>query len=161
MVDTSALFRIGDAAEDAGNLEHARSAFERGAALGNADCLCRLAYLFDTGKGLEANKAMAMRLYQLAWRQERNVAAGSNIAILYRERKNWRAMFNWFQRVAETGDGSAQLDMAKCYLRGQGVKRDVQAALRCLAAAETSVYISEYERDLAQRLLRKFRIRLA
>jgi tetratricopeptide (TPR) repeat protein len=161
MVDTSALFRIGDAAEEAGNLAHALKAFERGAALGNADCLCRLAYLFDTGTCVEADKATAMRLYQRAWRKERNVAAGSNIAILYRERKEWRTMFRWFQRVAETGDGSSQLDLAKCYLRGRGVKRDVQAALRCLAAADSSVFISEYERDLARRLLRKLRIRPA
>ncbi|WP_093019206.1 tetratricopeptide repeat protein [Sphingobium sp. YR768] len=159
MVDTSALFRIGDAAEEAGNFAHARKAFERGAALGDADCLCRLAYLFDTGTGVEADKAKAMRLYQRAWRQERNITAGSNIAILYRERKDWRTMFRWFQRVAETGDGSSQLDMAKCYLRGRGVKRDLQAALRCLAAAESSIFISEYERGLARRLLWKLRIR--
>ncbi len=159
MVDASALFRIGDAAEEAGNLAHARSAFERGAALGDGDCLCRLAYLFDTGTGVEADKVAAMRLYQRAWRKERNVAAGSNIAILYRERRDWRTMFRWFQRVAETGDGSSQLNMAKCYLRGRGVKRDVQAALRCLAAAESSVFISEYERELIRRLLRKLRIR--
>lgn len=161
MLDTSVLFRIGDAAEEAGNLAHAFKSFERGAALGDADCLCRLAYLFDTGTGVEADKATAMRLYQLAWRKDRNVAAGSNIAILYRERQDWRAMFRWFQRVAETGDGSSQLDMAKCYLRGRGIKRDVQAALRCLAAAESSVFISEYERDFARRLLRKIRIRFA
>ncbi|AMB48393.1 SEL1-like repeat protein [Methylobacterium sp. AMS5] len=159
MIDTSALFRIGDAAEEAGNLAHALKAFERGAALGNVECLCRLAYLFDTGTGVEADKATAMRLYQRAWRKERNVVAGLNIAILYRERKDWRTMFRWFQRVSNTGDGSSQLDMAKCYLRGRGVQRDVQAAVRCLAAAESSVFISEYERELARRLLRKLRIR--
>lgn len=70
MVDTSALFRIGDAAEEAGNLAHALKAFERGAALGNVDCLCRLAYLFDTGTGVEADKATAIRLYQRARRSE-------------------------------------------------------------------------------------------
>jgi hypothetical protein len=39
--------------------------------------------------------------------------------------------------------------LAKCYLRGRGVKADAQAALRSLAAAERSIYISEYERELA------------
>ena len=159
MVDTRALFQIGHAAEEAGNFAHARTAFERGAALGDADCLSRLAYLFDTGTGVEADKSTAMRLYQRAWRKEHNVMAGSNIAILYRERKQWRSMFGWWQRVAGTGDGSSQLEMAKCYLRGRGVKRDVQAALRCLAVAESSLYISEYERDLARRLLFKLRPR--
>lgn len=159
MVDTSVLFQIGDAAQEAGNLAHARAAFERGAALGSVACLVRLAYLFDTGSGVEVDKAIAMRLYQRAWRKERDVSAGSNIAILYREQRQWPSSFRWWKRVAATGDGSAQLEMAKCFLRGRGVRRDSQAALRCLAAAEASAYISEYERNLARRLLRKLRLR--
>lgn len=159
MVDTRALFLIGDAAEEAGNFAHARAAFERGAALGDVGCLSRLAYLFDTGTGVEVDKVTAMRLYQRAWRKERSVVAGLNIAILYRERKEWRSTFQWWKRVATTGDGSAQLEMAKCYMRGRGVRRDLQAALRCLAAAEGSDYITEYQRELAHRLLRKLRPR--
>lgn len=159
MVSTDALFRIADAAEEAGNYDLARDCFERGASLGDSSCLCRLAYLFDTGTGVEADKATAMRLYQRAWRTDRNTVAGMNIAILYSERGDWRSMFRWWQRVASLGDGSAQLQVAKCYLRGQGVKRDLQEALRCLAAAASSVYITEHERELAQRLLRKLRPR--
>jgi uncharacterized protein len=160
MVDTYALFQIGDAAEEAGNFAHARAAFERGAALGDVACLSRLAYLFDTGTGVEVDKTTAMRLYQRAWRMDRDIVAGSNIAILYRERRQWQLMFRWWKRLAATGDGSAQLEMAKCYLRGRGVKRDPQAALRCLAAAEGSAYITECERDLARRLLGKLRPRV-
>lgn len=159
MVATDALFRIADAAEEAGNYELAHQAFERGAALGDCTCLCRLAYLFDTGRGVNVDKATAMRLYRRAWRKERNAVAGMNIAILYRERRDWRSMFRWWQRVAEDGDGSARLEMAKCYLRGRGVKRDLQAALQCLAAAASSAYITEYQRELAQRLLRQLRPR--
>ncbi|WP_126177280.1 tetratricopeptide repeat protein [Tsuneonella rigui] len=157
MVDTYALFQIGDAAEGAGDFARAHSAFERGAALGDVACLSRLAYLFDTGKGVDVDKAVAMRLYQRAWRKEHDSVAGSNIAVLYRERKQWGQMFRWWQRVAATGDGSAQLEMAKCYLRGRGVTRNTQSALRCLASAEGSAYISEYERHLARRLRRKLR----
>jgi TPR repeat protein len=155
MVSTDALFRIADAAEEAGNFDLARKSFERGASLGDTTCLCRLAYLFDTGTGVETDKKLAMRLYQRAWRIDRNTVAGGNIAILYREQKNWRQTFRWWQRVAHLGDGSAQLELAKCYLRGRGVRADVQAALRSLAVAERSIYISEYERELAQRLLRR------
>jgi uncharacterized protein len=159
MLDTSALFQLGDTAQEAGNLAHARAIFERGAALGDVNCLTRLAYLFDTGTGVQVDKTTAMRLYQRAWRKERDVTAGTNIAILYRERGEWQSTFRWWKRVATTGDGSVQLEMAKCYLRGRGVKRDLQAALRCLAAAEGSAYISEYERDLTRRILRKLRLR--
>ena len=159
MVSTDALFRIADAAEEAGNYDLARKSFERGASLGDTACLCRLAYLLDTGTGVEVDKKAAMRLYQRAWRIDRNTVAGGNIAVLYREQKNWRQTFRWWQRVAQLGDGSAQIELAKCYLRGRGVRHDPQAALRSLAAAERSIYITEYERQLAQRLFRRLLLR--
>jgi len=159
MISTDALFRIADAAEEAGNYDLALQSFERGASLGDSSCLCRLALLFDVGVGVESDKATAMRLYRRAWRVDRNTVAGANIAILYRQRGNWRQTFRWWQRVAQLGDGSAKLELAKCYLRGQGVRRDPQAALRCLAVAEGSTYITEYERELARRLLRRLRPR--
>jgi TPR repeat protein len=81
MVNTEALFSIGDAAEEAGNYTLARQSFERGAALGDADCQSRLANMFDVGSGVAIDKAVAMRLYQQAWRRGSTVA-GMNIAIL-------------------------------------------------------------------------------
>lgn len=158
MVNTEALFRIGDAAQEEGNFALARQSFERGAALGDANCLSRLAYMFDVGSGVKTDKAAAMRFYQRAWRLG-STTAGMNIAILYRERRNSRAMFRWWKRVAETDDGSAQLEMAKCYLCGTGVRQDEQAALRCLAAASLSRYITEEEREEAETLLDTLRPR--
>lgn len=158
MVNTDALFSIGDAAEEAGNFDLARQSFERGAALGSAECLSRLGYMFDVGAGVAADKALAMRLYQRAWRRGSHVAA-NNIAILYREQGKHRAMFRWFQKAALNGDGSAQLDVAKCYLDGTGVGRNLQAAIRCLSAALSSDYISEAEREEAAELMEALRPR--
>ena len=158
MLNTEALFRIGDAAADKGDFALALLSFGRGAALGDAECLCRLAYMYDVGSGVEADKAAAMRLYRRAWRRG-STAAGDNIAILYRERGNARAMFRWWKRVAGTGDGSAQLEMAKCYLAGTGVRRDAQAALRCLSAAIRSPFICEDEQGEAEALLDTLRPR--
>jgi hypothetical protein len=109
--------------------------------------------MYDVGEGVPEDKAMAMKLYRRAWRLGSHAAA-SNIAILYREQGKTRTMFRWFERVALAGDGSAQLDMAKCYLSGTGVRKDKQAALQCLAIANTSLYITEYEREEAQALLK-------
>ncbi len=159
MVNTDALFSIGDAAEEAGNFNLARRSFERGAALGSAECMSRLAYMFDVGAGVAADKVLAMRLYQRAWRQGSHVAA-NNIAILYREQGKRRAMFRWFQKAAQIGDGSAQLDMAKCYLEGTGVRRNLQAAIRCLSVALGSDYISEAEREEASKLMETLRPRV-
>jgi uncharacterized protein len=161
MVNTDALFRIADAAEEAGDYERARQSFERGAALGDASSLMRLAYMYDVGNlGIEVDKARAMRLYRQAWRLGCPGAA-NNIAILYREQGKSRAMFQWFRREADTGDGGAYLDLAKCYLGGMGVRKDTQAALRCLAQAIGSgqEYITEAEREEAQSLMDTLRPR--
>jgi len=160
MVDTDALFRIGDAAEEAGDFGLALRSFERGAALGSPECLTRLAYLYDVGVGVEVDKDLAMALYQRAWRRNGSVVAAQNIAILYHEVGRYREMFRWYQRAARNGDGSAQLDLAKCYLDGLGVRKDIQLAVRALAIAEGSIYITEYERDEALALVEMLKPRL-
>ena len=150
--DASLLFKTGDAAEDTGDFAFAKSAFERGAALGDQLCWLRLGLLFDLGKGLPVDKAEAMRCYRRAW-LSRNPAAANNIAVLYRERGDDRGMLRWYKKAAAEGDGSAHLDVAKCYLRGVGARANTQAGLRSLAAAVASDFISEAEREEAQALL--------
>ena len=160
MADTDALLRIAFAAAEEGDFERARVCYERGAELGDGMCFQALGYMYDVGEGVAVDKVMALKLYRAAWRRGDHAAA-FNIAIIYRKRGQMRTMFRWFERVARAGDGSAQLEMAKCYLRGIGVRKDIQAALRCLAVARTSDYISEHERDEAQTLLRALRPRLS
>jgi TPR repeat protein len=118
MISTDVLFRIGDAAEAAGDHAAARQAFERGAALGDVICLERLALTFDVGIGVEVDKALAMRCYQRAWRRARSRVAANNIAILYREVGDHRAMFAWFKCAADQGDADALVDLAFCRLNG-------------------------------------------
>ena len=69
-------------------------------------------------------------------------------------------MFRWFQRVAVAGDGSAQFEMAKCYLAGSGVRKNPEAALRCLAIAIGSEYITEGEREEAEAIMAELSPRL-
>lgn len=156
MPDTDALLRIAYDAAEAGNFEHARRCYESGATLGDGMCLQALGYMYDVGEGIAADKALAMKLYRKAWRR-RNHAAASNIAILYRDMGNRRRMFRWYQRVAHAGDGSAQLEIARYYISGTGVRKNIAAALRCLAVASTSDYVTEHEREEAQALLAAFR----
>jgi uncharacterized protein len=161
MVTTDALFHIAGAAEEAANYDLARQSLERGAALGDAGCIMRLAYMHDVGElGVTADKDRAMQLYRSAWRKGCPGAA-NNIAILYREQGNHRAMFQWFKREADAGDGGAHLDLAKCYLAGTGVRKDTQAALRCLAVAVASSLqdITEAEQEEAQALMDTLRPR--
>ena len=158
MINTDALLNIAHDAAEKGDFHLARQCYERGAALGDANCLQALGYMYHTGEGVAEDKAQAMKLYQRAWRGGSYTAA-LNIAVLYREQGKPALMFRWFERVALAGDGSAQFEMAKCYLDGTGVRRDPQAALRCLAAAIRSSFITEYEREEAQGLLDTLRPR--
>ena len=159
LVNTDALLRLAWAAGERGDLESARRYYEQGAVLGDPQCLQALGYMYDVGEGVTEDKAQAMNLYRKAWRLGSHAAA-TNIAILYREQGKPRLMFRWFERVAKAGDGSAHLDMARCYLNGVGVRKNLQAALRCLAVANSSFYISEFEREGAQALLDTLSIRM-
>lgn len=157
-VDTDALFRIAHAAGEDGRLDFQRQCYEQGASLGDPECLQSLGYMYDVGQGVRSDKAKAMALYRRAWRRGSHAAA-NNIAILYKEQGKLKLMFRWFQRVACAGDGSAHLDMAKCYLNGIGVRKNLQAAMRCLAVASDSFYITEFEREEARELLDDFSLR--
>ena len=158
MISTVALLDIAHEAGEKGDFDLARQCYERGAALGDALCLQALGYMYHSGEGVTEDKALAMKLYRRAWRGGDHAAA-LNIAVLYREQGKPVLMFRWFERVALAGDGSAEFEMAKCYLAGTGVRKDAQAALRCLAAAIRSSLITEYEREEAQALLDTLRPR--
>ena len=157
-VDTDALLSFAYAAGEDGRLDFQRQCLEQGANLGDPMCLQALGYLYDVGEGVTADKTRAMALYRRAWRRGSHAAA-NNIAIIYREAGKTRLMFRWFERVARAGDGSAHLELAKCYLEGVGVRRNAPAALRCLAIAQASFYITEFEREEAQALLEALRPR--
>lgn len=157
--NTDALLRIAYTAAENGDFAHARRCYEQGAALGDFMCLHALGYMHDVGEGVSENKPLAMKIYRRAWRLGSHASA-TNIAVLYREQGKSRLMFRWYQRVAAAGDGSAHLEMAKCYLAGSGVRKNAEEALRCLATAIGSHYISEYEREEAQALVAELSPRL-
>jgi len=152
MLRTEALLYLAFDAEQAGDLDRMRQCYERGAALGDADCIQALGYMYDVGEGVAVDKLHAMKLYQRAWRRGSQSAA-NNIAVLYREQGKPVSMFRWFQRLVSIDDGDAHLEVAKCYLNGIGVRKDIQAALRHLARATQSLDITEFAREEAQALL--------
>lgn len=144
-------FLDGDAAEDAGNYAAARLSFERGAAQGDAWCWSRLGLMFDNGLGCEVDKLRAMQCYKRGWRA-RDAVAANNIAILYREAGNRRAMFRWFQRAADAGDDGALIEVAKCLFTGVGARKNpAEAITRVTKALGGS--LSEAGREEAKALL--------
>ena len=159
MIDAELCLRRGCAAEDAGDYELARTCYAQAAALGDPIGLTSLAYLHELGLGVTVDKARAMQLYRRAWRLHRDGCAANNIAILYRERGDRRAMFRWFQRCAATGDGDAYVELAKCYRDGLGVRRSPELVARWLGAALAEVHISEAARDEAEAMMGAIRPR--
>jgi TPR repeat protein len=153
------LFREGDRAEDAGDFVLALKCFAEAAGDGDVLSLVRLALLYDLGKGVPADKDRAMSLYQRAWRRERNAAAATNIAVLYRERGDLRAMFRWYHRVAMVGDSDGMFEVAKCYRYGSGVRRSDKAAVRWLARALASDALTEHYRERAEAMMLEYRPR--
>ena len=156
MAETEMLWRLADAAIEAGDFIRARGLYEQGATLGDPGCWHGLGYMFDIGQGVEVDQEHAMRCYKAAWRSK-YVASANNIAILYKERGERRAMFRWFKRAAEHGDDGAYLDLAKCYRDGVGTRRSISEALRCLARVIAGPCASEDDREQAQELLTSFR----
>jgi uncharacterized protein len=144
----------GDAVEEAGDYATARAAFERGAALGDAFCWTRLGLIFDKGLGCDVDKPKAMQCYQRAWRA-RDVVAAYNIATLYREVGNLRAMVQWFQRAAEAGDDGALVEVARCLIHGVGVRRNNSEAVSALREALRGS-LSPAEREEAEEMLAGF-----
>jgi TPR repeat protein len=153
MSEAEELFTRGDAAEDAGDLDFALRCFKRGAALGDAACLERLGHMHDVGNGVEVDKQFAMRCYQKAWRRG-GLCAANNIAILYREQGDAKAMAAWFKRAIERGDEDARVELAKCYLNGDGVGRSVSTASLHLRLAIKAHYITQSGQEEAATLLR-------
>jgi TPR repeat protein len=116
--------------------------------------------MFDTGVGVEHDKDFAMRCYQRAWRREPNSVAANNIAILYREAGNNRAMFRWFERALSQGERDVLVDLAECYLKGLGVRRSVEQAIRCLSAALADDSLFEATRAKAEAMFAELRPKL-
>jgi TPR repeat protein len=158
MAEMAMLWALADAAARDGDHERAKALYERGAGLGDSACWVGLGFMFDTGQGVEVDKERALQCYRAAWRS-RDPAAANNIAVLYREKGDRRAMFRWFKRAAEQGDDGAYLDLAKCYREGVGVRKSLDEALRCLARVMAGSCVSEAERDEARELLAQLRPR--
>ena len=158
MAEMEMLWRLADAAAEAGDFERARVLYERGAALGDPACWAALGYMFDIGQGAEPDKQKAMRFYRVAWRRK-NIMAANTIAVLYRERGGRRAMFRWFLRAAEHGDDGAYLELAKCYRDGFGVHRSLTDVVKCASKVLAGQCASDFDREEAQNMLEAYRPR--
>ncbi len=137
---------------DAGDLKSAFGHFRAGAEHGWRGCMINLGYFHDEGLGTLRSKHAAMRWYRKAF-ESGDVAAATNIAILFRERGNPRRMCHWLRRGVLRGDGDALVDLARCHLGGTGVPKSTSRAVACARKALRSDWISLGAIEDARRLL--------
>lgn len=154
MADTDLLLRMASDALDLGDFLRARELYTRGAHLGDALCWHSLGYMHDTGEGGDIDTAAALRLYRRAFRMG-VAASANNIAIIYRDQGNRRAMFRWFSRAAEHGDIDAHLQLARCYRDGLGVRRSISEMIRWARMALRDEYATDEERTEIEEMLRQ------
>lgn len=142
------------AAWEAGNLNLAFELFSQCAAEGSDSCMLDLGYFYDEGIGTDIDKQQAMRWYKKAYRLGSSAAA-SNIAILYREKGRLNYTAQWFKRAARLEDGDAEVELAKLYMTGQGVRKSLTVAKDHLEQALASEFITPAGREEAQELMTK------
>jgi uncharacterized protein len=133
------------------NPKEALRVWMRAADLGHEWSLCSLANAYDLGLCTKKNEGLALKLYRRAARTGSSLASG-NIAVIYRDRRQYRTAFKWWKQAARLRDGDAAVDVAYCYYYGIGVKRSVANARRLLRRAmvrRRSGQISEYSREEA------------
>jgi TPR repeat protein len=133
--------------------------FRRAAEQRHPVALHALAYCYDMGVGVRADRQAAIALYRQAVRLGL-VDSAINLAICYREEGNERAYKRWLQRAAEGGNAEAQLQLAEWRLtrrtsRSQKKQaiRDLRALVRRIKADRSGVAFYPDELTRAEELL--------
>src|SRR6266567_3860793 len=111
-----------------GRLNSAFRLFLSAAKNGDYRAFETIGYFYDDGVGTKRKKDDALYWYRRAHRNGSFMAA-NNVGAIYRDRKDWKRAVEWFHRAVELGDGDANLNIAKTYLRRTA---DAAKALRYL-----------------------------
>ena len=99
----------------------------------NPRAQCRLAFMYDFGKGIEQSAKNAMKYYQLAVDQG-DAEAQSRLAYKYSlgrgVQKNAFMAVKYWQLSAEQGYAPAQRNLGSMYQRGDGVEQNDKTAVK-------------------------------
>ena len=139
----------------AGPLEDGLAAYGRGdyataiqllrpfADQGNADAQSSLGFMYQNGRGVPHDDAIAVAWYQKAADQG-NANAQNNLGFMY---QNGRGVphhdaiaVTWYQKAADQGNAQAQHNLGVMYQNGRGVSQDDAAALSWFRKAADQGY---------------------
>lgn len=122
------------------SLEVASGWYERAALQGHGKAMAQLGHLYMTGRGAPQDDEKAFYWFRLAAEQEEDFNGQNALGFLYHEgrgtERNLELAAKWFQRSAEQGSHWAQANMGECYMKGEGVPKDLLEALKWYLIAE-------------------------
>jgi TPR repeat protein len=137
-LSAEAMAKKGKDAYEAKNYAAAKGWFERAAALGNADAMMGMSWIYANGRGVPKNETDAMR-----WR--RMSAENGNVDAMYGIGKNYEQGENvpqdyaeamrWYKKAADRKDAVSMMSIADLYEKGRGVTKDPAEAMRWLRKA--------------------------
>lgn len=119
---------------------------QRAAEGGLAEAQNTLGVRIGDGNGFDKDSRKALIWLKRAFRGKDRCAA-INIAITYRQSRNFRRAVFWFRRSVSLGDDDARVQLGIHYYWGIGVRRNAAAAIRCFRQATRGRNLSEADRD--------------
>ena len=123
----------GIAAEDRGDWKAAFVLLEPLAKQGNPDAKNRIGYMYNFGKGMRQDYAVAMKWYRIAAAQRR-AKAQTNIGFMYENGQgvpqDYAEAMKWYRKAADQGIAGAQSNIGAMYANGEGVPQDYAEATK-------------------------------
>ena len=150
------LFERANEAWDDGDLKLAFCLFHESASAGDESSQINLGFFYDEGIGTKKNKDKAIFWYMAAYRNG-SAAAASNIAILNKEQKQNKKALWWFRRSIAMGDGDAYYELAKCYEKGIGTRKNIIKAITNYQKAISSSNATEHTKEQAEKALKRLK----
>ncbi|MBN0986688.1 tetratricopeptide repeat protein [Amphritea pacifica] len=146
---TDGIFDKAYAFYEKGMLEEAFDYFLRGAESGDTSCMIWVGVLYGDGVKEDAQNKEEISWYERAWKKG-ELSAANNLAIVYKNQKNYSDAECWFKKAIRGGDGDANLELAKMLI---DVGRENKEIRSYLTATIESNYVTEASIDEAQTLL--------
>ena len=111
--------------------------YKRGVELGSVEAMRRLGDMHDTGSGVKLDKKKASQLYRMA--ADRGMAkAQYSLANNVRVEARFEEAVAFYRAAAAQGFTFAEHSLGACYMKGEGVEKDLDECRRwwMLAAAK-------------------------
>jgi len=149
-LDESRLFHQAEEKWSRNQLQSAFKLFLAAAKGGYVKAFRIVGQFYDYGEGVKSSEDAAIYWYRRAYRYDHDPCAATNIGCIWRDRGNINRALFWLRRAVESGDGDANLDIAKIYIRH---KPNLKKAISYLKKTIEADWVTEESKEEARSLL--------